>query len=90
MYPQTLSLLLNATLEALYMVIIASLIAVALGLPLGIFYTYPQRKYFGNPLYKHAAIVNMARSIPFIILMIAVPFTRLLVEVLRHLQLSSH
>ena len=72
-----------ATLETIYMVTIASLIATLIGLPLGVI-LYVTRK---NNLLEHinlnrllAAIVNMTRSIPFIILMIAViPFTRFLV-----------
>lgn len=83
MSPQTLSLLTNATFETLYMVIISSLIAIAVGLPIGVI-LYVTRK--GNIL-EHsvvyqilAALVNMTRSIPFIILMIAViPFTRFVV-----------
>jgi len=78
-----LSLLLNATLETIYMVAIASLLAILVGLPLGTI-LYVTRK--GNILEQAAAnqmlsaIVNMTRSIPFIILMIAViPFTRLLI-----------
>lgn len=83
--PQTtlFSLLFNASLETIYMVTIASIIAVLAGLPLGIF-LYGTRK--GNIL-EHkqlnralSIIVNMTRSIPFIILMIAVvPFTRFIV-----------
>lgn len=83
MSPMILSLLLNATLETIYMVAIASLLAILVGLPLGTI-LYVTRK--GNILEQAAAnqmlsaIVNMTRSIPFIILMIAViPFTRLLI-----------
>lgn len=73
----------TATLETIYMVFIASLIAALVGLPLGIL-LYVTRK--GN-LLEHinlnrilAAIVNMTRSIPFIILMVAViPLTRFIV-----------
>jgi D-methionine transport system permease protein len=77
------SLLINASLETLYMVVAASLIATLIGLPLGII-LYVTRK--GNILphsLAHqtlAAIINITRSIPFVILMIAViPLTRLLV-----------
>jgi len=77
-----LFLLLKATLETLYMVAAASIIATLVGLPLGVL-LYITRK--GN-IEEHpglhralAALVNMTRSIPFIILMIAViPFTRLI------------
>lgn len=78
-----LFLLLNATLETIYMVVIASLLAILVGLPLGTI-LYVTRK--GNILEQSgvnhflSAIVNMTRSIPFVILMIAViPFTRLIV-----------
>lgn len=79
----TLSLLLSASLATIYMVVVSSLIATLVGLPLGII-LYITRK--GNILEHRtthqvlAAIVNITRSIPFIILMIAViPFTRLLI-----------
>lgn len=79
----TLSLLFNATVATLYMVAVSSFIATLLGLPLGIF-LYITRK--GNILEQHsthqalAVIINIMRSIPFIILMVAViPFTRFIV-----------
>jgi D-methionine transport system permease protein len=83
MFQLTSSLLINASLETLYMVIVSSVLATLLGLPLGVT-LYITRK--GNILSQPAvyqclsAIVNMTRSIPFIILMIAViPLTRLIV-----------
>ncbi len=83
MFQTTLLLLFNATLETLYMVVLASIIAALVGVPLGVI-LYVTRK--GNIL-PHprmhqvlAAIVNVTRSIPFIILMVSIiPFTRLLV-----------
>jgi D-methionine transport system permease protein len=79
------SLLLDASLQTLYMVTVASIIATLVGLPTGVL-LYITRKghIFEKPwLYQSLAIiVNMTRSIPFIILMIAViPITRLLVIV---------
>ncbi len=78
-----LFLLLNATLQTIYMVVAASFIAVCLGLPLGvILYITRRGNLLAQPLVHHllAAIVNVTRSIPFIILMIAViPITRFLV-----------
>lgn len=78
-----LSLLLEATFQTIYMVLVASFVAALVGIPLGVL-LYITRK--GNILSKPmlhrslGALVNMARSIPFIILMIAViPMTRLLV-----------
>lgn len=78
-----LSLLLNATVQTIYMVFVASIIAMLAGLPLGVV-LYITRK--GNICEQPVAYqilsscVNVTRSIPFVILMIAViPFTRLLV-----------
>lgn len=78
-----LSLLLEATLETLYMVFVAGLIATLIGLPLGVllYITRPGNIVAHRHLHRaFTFFVNMTRSIPFIILMIAViPFTRLLV-----------
>lgn len=79
----TLFLLVNASLATLYMVALSGLIATALGLPLGVLlYITRKGNIFEHP-YLHqilAAMVNITRSIPFIILMIAViPLTRLLI-----------
>ncbi|MBV8801652.1 MAG: ABC transporter permease [Gammaproteobacteria bacterium] len=83
MSQSTLFLVLNATLETIYMVLLSGLIAIIIGLPLGIT-LYISRK--GNILQHSlvhqslAIIVNITRSIPFIILMIAIiPFTRFVV-----------
>lgn len=78
-----MTLLFNATLETIYMVLVASVVAALVGLPWGIV-LYASRKghILAQPLLYQvlAAIVNMTRSIPFIILMIAViPLTRVLV-----------
>jgi D-methionine transport system permease protein len=81
---QTMSyLFLDATLQTLYMVFVSSLIATLGGLPLGII-LYVTRK--GNILENKmiyqilSAIVNVTRSIPFVILMIAlIPFTRFII-----------
>ncbi|MEO8400235.1 MAG: methionine ABC transporter permease [Gammaproteobacteria bacterium] len=79
-----LLLLLNSTIETIYMVIVASVIAIVVGLPLGTI-LYVTRK--GNILehaFAHqilAGIVNITRSIPFVILMFAViPLTRYLIK----------
>jgi D-methionine transport system permease protein len=78
-----LFLLLEAFLQTFYMVAIASIIATLIGMPIGIL-LYVTRKghIVEQPTLHHtlAIMVNMTRSIPFIILMIAViPLTRLLV-----------
>lgn len=83
MSQMTLSLLLNATLETFYMVLISSIIATLIGLPLGIFLYVTRKHSIAEHTLLHqllAAIVNIMRSIPFIILMVAIiPLTRLLV-----------
>lgn len=77
------SLLLEATLQTIYMVLVASIIATLVGLPLGVLlYITRKNNILAKPVLHRclAAMVNMTRSIPFIILMVAViPFTRLLV-----------
>lgn len=78
----TVELLLNALGQTLYMVAIASLVSFVLGLPLGVLLHVTQK----GRILQHRMlnmtlgwIVNSGRSVPFIILMVAViPFTRLL------------
>ena len=78
-----LFLLLKSSFETLYMVFAAGLIATLVGLPAGIaLFVTRKGNIIEHPLIHKtlAAIVNITRSIPFIILMIAViPFTRLLI-----------
>lgn len=77
------SLLLNATGETLYMVALAALFTLLIGLTVGVllFITradgiWPQRA-IAQPL---NLLVNIGRALPFIILLIAlIPFTRLLI-----------
>ena len=77
------SLLLNATGETLYMVALAAVFTLLIGLPVGVllFITraegiWPQRA-IAQPL---NLLVNIGRALPFIILLIAlIPFTRLLI-----------
>lgn len=73
--------LLIATSETLYMVTISTLFAVLLGLPLGtLLYASSQIKPMPKVQKALSALINMARSIPFIILLVAIiPFTRLIV-----------
>lgn len=73
--------LLIATLETLYMVVTSTLFAVALGLPLGTLLYATKRIKPAPRLHKVlATLINITRSIPFIILLVAIiPFTRLLV-----------
>lgn len=78
-----LSLLLEASLQTIYMVVLSTLLATLFGLPLGVvMYTARKGNILANAsLYQLlSTIVNITRSIPFIILMIAIiPLTRLLV-----------
>lgn len=80
---QILILLKQATIETLYMVGLSSAIAVPLGLPVGILLICTESNGILENRYLYSAlswIVNIGRSIPFIILMVAVvPFTRALV-----------
>lgn len=81
---QTILLLLfNATLATVYMVTLASIIATLVGLPLGIILYVTRKGRLLEHRFTHqllAALVNITRSIPFVILMIAViPFTRFIV-----------
>lgn len=74
--------LFQAFLETIAMVLVSSLAAVIMGLPLGIalFATKP-KQFWENKLIHFCLsfFVNIGRSIPFIILMIAIiPFTRLI------------
>ncbi|MCX7121536.1 MAG: ABC transporter permease [Gammaproteobacteria bacterium] len=78
-----LGLISHATLQTLDMVFISCLFAVVFGLPLGVFlYVTRNPALFKKPV-MHSALgfaVNMLRSIPFIILLVAItPFTRLIV-----------
>ncbi|MFG6667368.1 methionine ABC transporter permease [Halomonas sp. HNIBRBA4712] len=76
-------LVLQATLDTLYMVAVSGLISTLVGLPLGVLlYVTRPRQILAMPALNHALslITNIGRSIPFIILMVAIiPFTRMLV-----------
>lgn len=79
-YPMAYDLLI-ATGETLYMVILSTLFAIALGLPLGTLLYSSSRVSPMPKLHKALSIfINMARSVPFIILLVAlIPLTRLIV-----------
>ena len=78
-----LTLIGGGSYETLYMVFLSGFIAVILGIPLGILLLITQKDnlWEQNLINRMTGfIVNVFRSIPFIILMIAViPFTRLVV-----------
>ena len=73
--------LMIATGETVYMVLISSLFAILLGLPLGtLLFTSATVKPHHLLHRLIAGFINISRSIPFIILLVAIiPFTRLLV-----------
>jgi D-methionine transport system permease protein len=84
MSPQLIDLLITSLLETLLMVGVAGAIAVLIGIPLGVALVVTSR---GALLPQRgvnrvlAAAVNAARSVPFIILMVAmIPFTRWIVQ----------
>lgn len=76
-------LLLNGTLETLYMVGLATFFTVLIGLPLGVVLFISRRNGLVpmptlNTLL--GTVINFGRSLPFIVLLIAlIPFTRLLI-----------
>jgi D-methionine transport system permease protein len=75
--------LLLALLETLLMVFASGLIACLLGLPIGVLLSVTRKnQIWENPPFHYmlAGLVNATRSVPFIILMIAItPLTRLIV-----------
>ncbi len=76
-------MLLNGTLETVYMVALAGFFTVLIGLPIGVL-LYISRANGLLPMPKTnavlGAIINLGRSLPFIVLLIAlIPFTRLLI-----------
>ena len=82
MSPVITNLLLKSLAETLYMLSISAFIAAAAGIPLGILLVITEKNgilscpIINKPL---AFIVNVIRSIPFIILMVAIiPLTRLI------------
>ena len=80
---QLLSSLWAATLETLYMVSVSAVLATLLGLPLGLLLvvTAPNGFLANSGLHRIlGSIVNIGRSLPFIILLVAIiPLTRLVV-----------
>ena len=81
MSPVITNLLLKSLAETLYMLSVSAIIAALIGIPLGILLVVTEKHgilacpVLNKPL---AFIINLIRSIPFIILMVAIiPFTRL-------------
>jgi len=80
--PALTALLIEALLQTASMVGVAALLSTLLGLPLGIFLVVTAPGHiFERPLINRVlgALVNVVRSTPFIIMMVAIiPFTRLI------------
>ncbi len=78
-----LQLLLNATGETLYMVLLAGLFTLLIGLPLGVLLFISRRGgLFPLPRLNRAlgSVINLGRSLPFVVMLIAlIPLTRLIV-----------
>ncbi|MGN8479163.1 methionine ABC transporter permease [Helicobacter pylori] len=76
-------MLIQATLETLYMVFVASFLAVVFGLPLGVLLLVSKKGHLLNKPLLHKILdtsINMTRSFPFIILIILLlPLSRLLI-----------
>jgi D-methionine transport system permease protein len=80
MSPQLIDLLITSLLETLLMVGVSGGIAVLLGIPIGVALIVTDRGALLQHLALHrvlAAVINATRSVPFVILMVAIiPFTR--------------
>ncbi|MGN8469315.1 methionine ABC transporter permease [Helicobacter pylori] len=76
-------MLIQATLETLYMVFVASFLAVVFGLPLGVLLLASKKGHLLNKPLLHKILdtsINMTRSFPFIILIILLlPLSRFLI-----------
>lgn len=83
MFAEVMPLLTKALGETVYMVVVSMFIASAIGVPLGVLlHTTAKGQILENIVINQTvgSIVNAVRSIPFIILMVAIiPLTRLLV-----------
>lgn len=80
---EIVDLMLQGIQETLIMVIVSTIIASIIGIPLGVTLVITSKNHILQHKHIHqilGAIVNIIRSIPFIILMVAIiPFTRLVV-----------
>ncbi|MDD9196066.1 ABC transporter permease [Aliivibrio sp. S3MY1] len=76
-------LLVNATGETLYMVVVAGIVGFAIGIPLGVVLHITKKGgLMENTAFNSVlgAIVNVGRSVPFLVLMVAIiPVTKLIV-----------
>lgn len=76
-------LLFNGTVDTAYMVLLATAVSIVLGVPLGVVLLVTSKGYFyySKPFYTVlGTVVNALRSVPFIILMVAIiPITKFFV-----------
>lgn len=83
MSPNMIHLLIKALGETLYMVALSAAIASLFGIPLGVILTITGKDHIKENAALHktlGSIVNALRSVPFIILMVAIiPLTRIIV-----------
>ena len=83
MSPQMIGFLVESTWQTLEMVVVSCVIAIIFGLPLGVVLLVTRKGHVLQGITVNrfiAMIVNAVRSIPFIILMVAItPFTRFVV-----------
>jgi D-methionine transport system permease protein len=81
--PQLINLLINGLWETIYMVGVSLVIAAVFGLPVGVLLVITGSNHIRPHRSLHSAlstVVNIGRSLPFIILLVAiVPFTRFVV-----------
>src|SRR3546814_572911 len=84
MNQQLIELLATSLLDTLLLVGVPSLIAVLVGIPMGVVLVVTARGAMLQNLAVNrslGAVVNITRSVPFIILMVAIiPFTRLIAQ----------
>ena len=82
MSEQIINLLLTGTLETLQMTVISTVVAMILGIPLGVILVVTSKGHILENLAVNKAlgvVINATRSVPFIILMVAIiPFTRMI------------
>ena len=83
MSEQVIKLLITGTLDTLQMTVISTIMAMIIGIPLGVVLVVTSKGHILETAALNkilGAIVNATRSIPFIILMVAIiPFTRMVV-----------
>ena len=83
MDPATIQMLLQGIVDTLYMTAVATLLAYVIGLPLGVIQVVTAKDGIKPNRFVYTVlnvIINIARSIPFLIFLVAIiPFTRAIV-----------